>query len=113
MPAATRGRGRGAVSLIGSAVGPDFGGASLGAERGAREPAFGTLLRRFDLVVVALGPVGACAAVAIVATGGMATDPAAFAAVLLANIVTLVAGGLLWRHGRPSSPFGYLLLAEA
>jgi signal transduction histidine kinase len=48
-----------------------------------------------------------------VATGGVATDPAAFAAVLVANIVTLVAGGLLWRHGRPSSPFGYLLLAEA
>jgi signal transduction histidine kinase len=99
--------------LIGSAVGPDFGVDSLDADRGAREPAFGTLLRRFDLVVVGLGLVGACAAVAIVATGGVATDPAAFAAVLLANIVTLVAGGLLWRHGRPSSAFGYLLLAEA
>jgi signal transduction histidine kinase len=99
--------------LIGSAVGPDFGVDSLDAEKGAREPAFGTPLRRFDLVVVGVGLAGACAAVAIVATGGVATDPAAYAAVLLANIVTLVAGGLLWRHGRPSSPFGYLLLAEA
>lgn len=99
--------------MIGSAVNPDFVVEPLDAEKGAREPAFGTPLRRFDLVVVGLGLVGACAAVAIVATGGVATDPAAFAAVLLANIVTLVAGGLLWRHGRPSSPFGYLLLAEA
>jgi signal transduction histidine kinase len=33
--------------------------------------------------------------------------------VLVANIATLLVGGLLWRHARPSSPFGYLLLGEA
>ena len=35
-----------------------------------------------------------------------------FAAVLVANIVTLALGGLVWRRGRPSSLFGNLLLAE-
>jgi signal transduction histidine kinase len=99
--------------LIGSSVGPDRDVQSLDAEIGAREPAFGTPLRKSDLVVAGVGFAVACAALAIVATGGVATDPGAFAAVLVANIVTLVAGGLLWRHGRPSSPFGYLLLAEA
>jgi signal transduction histidine kinase len=99
--------------LIGSAVGPDLDFESLEVETGAREPAFGTPLRTSDLVVVGVGLVGACAAVTLVATGGVARDPSAFAAVLVANIVTLLAGGLLWRHGRPSSPFGYLLLAEA
>jgi signal transduction histidine kinase len=97
--------------LIGSAVGLDV--ESQEANSGAREPAFGTPLRKSDLVVVGVGFAAACAAAAIVATGGVAPDPSAFAAVLVANIVTLVAGGLLWRHGRPSSPFGYLLLAEA
>ena len=54
----------------------------------------------------------AAAAAAIVATGGVVRDPTAFAAVLVANIVTLAVGGLAWRRGRPSSFFGYLLLAE-
>jgi signal transduction histidine kinase len=99
--------------LIGSAVGPSFDLESLEAEMGAREPAFGTPLRKSDLVVVGVGLAAACTAAAIVATGGVATDPSAYAAVLVANIVTLVVGGLLWRHGRPLSPFGYLLLAEA
>ncbi|MGZ4370988.1 MAG: histidine kinase [Gaiellaceae bacterium] len=99
--------------MIGSAVGPDLDVEAFDVEPGAREPAFGTPLQKSDLVVVGVGLVGVSVAVAIAATGGVATDPAAFAAVLVANIVTLLAGGLLWRHGRPSSPFGYLLLAEA
>jgi signal transduction histidine kinase len=84
----------------------------LETELGPREPAFGTPLRRLDLVVVAIVFAGSCAAVAVVATGGVATNPTAFAAVLVANIVTLALGGLLWLHGRPSSSFGYLLLAQ-
>ena len=78
-----------------------------------RDPAFGTPVRRSDVAIAALGLAGACGAVALVVTGGVATDPSLFAAVLVANIVTLLVGGLLWRHGHPSSAFGYLLLAEA
>jgi signal transduction histidine kinase len=77
-----------------------------------RDYAFGTRLRRSDLAVIALACAGAAAAAAIVATGDVLTDPTAFAAVLVANIVTLVVGGLAWRRGRPSSLFGYLLIAE-
>ena len=80
---------------------------------GPRDPAFGTPLRRFDLAVAAAAVAGCCAAVAIIATGGVVAEPTAFAAVLVANAVTLTLGGLLWRHGRPSSSFGYLLLAVA
>lgn len=80
---------------------------------GHRNPAFGTPLRTFDLAVAAVAVAGSCVAVAIIATGGVAADPTTFAAVLVANVVTLTVGGLLWRHGRPSSSFGYLLLAEA
>jgi signal transduction histidine kinase len=56
----------------------------------------------------------ACATVAaaIVATGGVVSEPRLFAAVLVANIVTLALGGLVWRRGRPASLFGNLLLAE-
>jgi len=78
-----------------------------------RDPAFGMPLRKSDLALGALAVTGACAAVAIVATGGVAMKPTAYAAVLAANILTFAVGGLLWRHGRPSSAFGNLLLVEA
>jgi len=77
-----------------------------------RDSAFGTGLRRADLAVIALACAGASAAAVIVATGGVVGDSSAFAAVLVANIATLAVGGLAWRRGRPSSLFGYLLLAE-
>lgn len=85
----------------------------LDVEMGPRDPAFGTPLRKTDLAVAAIAFAGACAAVAVVTTGGVAPDTSAFAAVLVANIVTFTIGGLLWRHGRPASSFGYLLLGEA
>jgi len=77
-----------------------------------RNDAFGTGLRRSDLAVVALACACAAAAAAIVATGGVLTDPTAFGVVLVANIATLALGGLAWRRGRPFSLFGNLLLAE-
>ena len=64
-------------------------------------------------VLVGIGTlVAAAAAAAIVVTGGVVTYPTAFAAVTVANIVVLALAGLLWRHGRPSSAFGTLLLIE-
>ena len=77
-----------------------------------RNSAFGTRLQKADLAVIVLACAAASAAAAIVATGGVVHDPTAFAAVLVANIATLAVGGLAWRRGRPSSLFGYLLLAE-
>lgn len=77
-----------------------------------RDSAFGTALQRSDLAVIAVAFAGAGAAAAIVATGGVSSEPTAFAAVLVANIATLALGGLVWRRGRPSSFFGNLLLAE-
>ena len=77
-----------------------------------RDSAFGTRLQKADFAVIALACAAASAAAAIVATGGVVRDPTAFAAVLVANIATLAVGGLAWRRGRPSSLFGYLLLAE-
>ena len=56
--------------------------------------------------------VGAGVAAAIVLTGGVAADPIALAAVLVANVGTLGLSGLLWRRARPWSFFGMLLLAE-
>src|SRR5262249_10588126 len=64
------------------------------------------------LAVIAVAFAGAATAAAIVATGGVATDPTTTAAVLVANIATFAFGGLVWRRGRPSSAFGSLLLAE-
>src|SRR5262249_31069312 len=49
----------------------------------------------------------------MVATSGVVADPSTSAAVLVANVLALAGGGLLWRYGRPTSWFGYLLLAEA
>jgi signal transduction histidine kinase len=79
---------------------------------GPRDPAFGTPLRRSDLVVVATALAASCVSVAVVVKGGVVSDTSAFAAALVASIVTFTIGGLLWRHGRPSSSFGYLLFAE-
>jgi len=69
-------------------------------------------LTRFDVAVGIGTVVAACGAAAIIVTGGVATYPTAFAAVLVANIATLALAGALWRRSRPSSPFGALLLAE-
>jgi signal transduction histidine kinase len=90
--------------------GPAFEQLDLDSER--RDSAFGTGLRRSDLAAIALACAGASAAAAIVATGGVLSDPTAFAAVVVANIATLALGGVAWRRGRPSSLFGNLLLAE-
>ena len=70
-------------------------------------------MRRSDLVVIAVAFAGASAAAAIVATGGVSSDPTTVATVLVANIVALALGGLIWRRGRPSSSFGNLLFAVA
>jgi signal transduction histidine kinase len=99
--------------LTDSAVGPDLDLEALEIGAGPLEPAFGTPLRKSDLLTGALGVAGAAAAVALVLTGGVATATTQFAAVVVANIATLLVGGLFWRHARPSSPFGYLLLGEA
>jgi signal transduction histidine kinase len=80
---------------------------------GPRDPAFGTPLRASDLAVVALALAASCTAVAVVVLGGVVSDTSAFSAALVASIVAFTVGGLLWRHGRPSSSFGYLLLAQA
>jgi hypothetical protein len=98
--------------LISSAVSREPELDLLDIEMGPRDSAFGTPVGRSDLAVVALAVPGACAAVVIVSTGGVASNPTAFAAVLAANIVTYALAGLLWRHGRPSSAFGTLLLGE-
>ena len=84
----------------------------LGTETGLQESAFGTGLTKSDLAVMAVAFAAAAGAAAIVTTGGVVTEPTAFAAVLVVNIVTLAFGGLVWRHGRPASQFGNLLLAE-
>jgi signal transduction histidine kinase len=77
-----------------------------------RDSAFGTRLQKADFAVIVLACAAASAAAAISATGGVVRDSNAFAAVLVANIAALTVGGLAWRRGRPSSLFGYLLLAE-
>lgn len=77
-----------------------------------RDSAFGTVPERSDLAVVAVSFAAAAAAAAIVATGNVVSEPSLFAAVLVANIVTLGLGGLVWRRGRPPSLFGNLLLVE-
>ena len=84
----------------------------LDLETELRDAAFGTSLKKSDLVVIAVAAAGAAAAAAIVATGGVASEPTAFAAVLVANIATFALGGLVWRRGRPASVFGSLLLAQ-
>ena len=110
---AATGEGGHAVPLISSAVRSEFDLQAHDAEIGSRNSGFGTPLRRSDLAFAAVAVLGACAAVVIVSTGGVASNPTAFAAVLAANIVTYALAGLLWRHARPSSAFGTLLFGEA
>jgi signal transduction histidine kinase len=98
--------------LISSAVRREFDYEALDAEVGSRNSGFGTPLQRSDIAFAAGAALGACAAVVIVSTGGVASNPTAFAAVLAANIVTYALAGLLWRHARPSSAFGTLLLGQ-
>jgi len=95
-----------------SAVSRGVGFEQLELDVELRDSAFGTPLRGSDLAAIVAAFACAAAAAAIVATGGVAGEPSLFAAVLVANIVTLALGGLVWRRGRPSSLFGYLLLAE-
>jgi len=80
---------------------------------GLRGAAFGSGPARSDLAVTGLAVLGAAAAASITLTGGVAPQPTLVAAVLVSNIVILGVAGLLWRHGRPSSSLGTLLLAEA
>jgi signal transduction histidine kinase len=88
-------------------------GAELDIDLELRESAFGPSLRRFDRVILALAVVAVSAATVIITTGGVASQPSVFAAVLVANIAVYCLGGLLWRHSRPYSHFGTLLLVEA
>ena len=101
-----------AIPFKRSAVSRRVGFEQLELDVELRDSAFGTPLRGSDLAAIVAAFGCAAAAAAIVATGGVAGEPSLFAAVLVANIVTLALGGLVWRRGRPSSLFGYLLLAE-
>jgi signal transduction histidine kinase len=74
---------------------------------------FGEKLTLLDVAVATATAVAACGATAIILTGGVATNPTLFAAVIVANLVTLALAGLLWLHDRPSSSFGTMLLVEA
>jgi signal transduction histidine kinase len=86
---------------------------ALDDQLGLRDAAFGGGPSRSDLAIAGLAVIGAGAAATIVFTGGVVPNPMLFAATLIANIVTLAVAGLLWRHGRPSSLLGTLLLVEA
>ena len=87
--------------------------AGLDDQVGLREAAFGDGPAKSDLVIVGFAVAGAGAAATIIITGGVVQPPMLFAATLIANIVTFAVAGLLWRHGRPSSLLGTLLIAEA
>jgi signal transduction histidine kinase len=95
-----------------SAVSREVAFDQLDGDIGLRDPAFGAGVRKSDLAVMAVSVAAAAAATVILAAGGIASEPTAFAAVVVANIGTLALGGLVWRRGRPSSLFGSLLLAE-
>jgi signal transduction histidine kinase len=99
--------------LNSSAVNQGFDLKSLDVDIGPNGSAFGTALRMSDLAIGLAAFAGAFAAATIVTAGGVASDTTAFAAVLVANIATYTLGGLVWRHGRPSSAFGDLLLVQA
>jgi len=101
-----------AIPFKRSAVSRGVGFEQLELDVELRDSAFGTPLRGSDLAAIVAAFACAAAAAATVATGGVAGEPSLFAAVLVANIVALALGGLVWRRGRPSSLFGYLLLAE-
>src|SRR5579862_4646818 len=95
-----------------SAVSRELASDQLDGDIELRDAAFGAGVRRSDLAVIVVAFAGASAAATIVARGGVLVAPTTFAAVLVANIVTLALGGVAWRCGRPSSNFGTLLLAE-
>jgi signal transduction histidine kinase len=99
--------------LISTAVRRKFDYEALDAEVEPRNSGFGSPPRRSDFAFAAAAVLGTAFAVVVVSTGGVASDPTAFAAVLAANIVTYALAGLLWRHARPSSAFGTLLLSQA
>jgi signal transduction histidine kinase len=99
--------------LISTAVRREYDYEGLDSEVGSRNSGFGAPLQRSDVAFAAFAALGACVAVVIVSTGGVASNPTAFAAVLAANIVAYALAGLLWRHARPSSAFGTLLLGQA
>jgi signal transduction histidine kinase len=88
-------------------------GAELDIDLELRESAFGPSLRRLDRVILAIAVAAVSAATVIITTGGVASQPSVFAAVLVANIAVYFLAALLWRHGRPYSHFGTLLLVEA
>ena len=94
------------------AVGRGAGVEQLDVDTELRDSAFGIALQKSDLAVIAVALAGAGAAAAVVTSGNVASQPALFAAVLVANIASVVIGGLIWRRARPSSFFGNLLLAE-
>ncbi|MFL5943345.1 MAG: histidine kinase [Gaiellaceae bacterium] len=98
--------------MISSAVRHEVDFEARDAEIGPRNSGFGTPLRRSDLALAAVAGLGACVAVVIVSTGGVASNPTAFAGVLAANTVTYALAGLLWRYARPSSAVGTLLLGQ-
>jgi signal transduction histidine kinase len=81
-------------------------------ERRGPAEVFGATVARTDLLVAFTAAIAVAAAVAMVAEGGAASDPAALTAVLVSNIATLAVAGLLWRHSRPASLIGSLLLLE-
>ena len=95
-----------------SAVSRELAFDQLDGDIELRDPAFGAGVRKEDFAVIALAFAGAAVAAAIVATGGVTSDPTTVATVLVANIAALALGGLIWRRGRPASSFGNLLLAE-
>jgi signal transduction histidine kinase len=95
-----------------SAVSRELAFDQLDGDIELRDAAFGAGVRKSDLAVIAVAVAGASAAAAIVATGGVTTDPTMVATVFVANIAALALGGLIWRRGRPASSFGNLLLAE-
>lgn len=111
-PEITRRIEEGVVVSLSSAVSRGVGFEQLELDQELRDSAFGSGLRRSELAVIAVAFAAAGGAAAIVATGGVVSEPSLFAAVLVANITTLAFGGLVWRRGRPSSGFGNLLLAE-
>lgn len=102
-----------AVPLNSSAVNYEFDLQSLDVDVGPGDRGFGAPLTKRDLAIGAAAVAGACIAATIIATGGVATGASLFAAVLVANILAYALGGLIWRHGRPSSPFGTVLLVQA
>ena len=66
-----------------------------------------------ELGVGGAGVVVAVAAATVVIRGGAPAAPAAYAAVLVVNVLTLTLAGLMWLRARPWSPLGRLLVVFA